>query len=90
MEGRGEQNGHNETRCLHHDFAEQHQFSFRWRAMHPRRFRALLRPAQGSAIHAQQTRGAARHQAFHPSGQCAFHRGKIQYLEEFMQCGGRR
>jgi DNA-directed RNA polymerase specialized sigma24 family protein len=30
-EFRGKQNGH-ETRCLHHDFAEQHQFSFRWRA----------------------------------------------------------
>jgi hypothetical protein len=29
---RGERNGHNETRCLHHDFAERHQFSFRWRA----------------------------------------------------------
>jgi hypothetical protein len=31
-EGRGERNGRSKTRCLHHDFAERHQFSFRWRA----------------------------------------------------------
>lgn len=31
-QGEGEHNGERQKRCLHHEFAEQHQFSFGWRA----------------------------------------------------------